>query len=268
MSERWRPDRARQQYKLPAVGDLIAFQHAAWRVMEIRPRPEDLWTDEEREAVAAHYRPDDIRGVLPCNVVVRPAGITGDDPKLRRHDRHLRVPGGRRVMWAVYPDEHYPVCAQCGDPTPCRERSAKWEAEEAVKKMGRYETAGVCPACQEPVTRRQKTLTFPDNLEIPGGPPVTFHLRSDCWSGAMRYEQRWVAADPERRRLTLSCPGRLTNHNDGTYDCTELGHCPSPTARHPSYARCRCPDCHSREWTWGNGCHPDPAARLNLDDAA
>ena len=268
MTDRWYPDRARTQYKMPAVGDLIALDHAAWRVVEIRPKPEDLWTEEEREAMASYYRPDDVRAVWPCNVVVRPAHITGDDPKLRRHDRHYRVPGGHRVMWHVYPDEHYPVCATCGDPTPCRERTAKREAEQAVKAMSRYEMAGVCPACEEAVSARQKSLTFHDNLEIPGGPPVTFHLRGECRRTAANYEQRWVAADPERRRHTLTCPGRLTNHNDGTYDCTQLGECPSPTARHVSYSTCRCPDCHARPWTWGRGCRPDPKARLNLGDAA
>lgn len=123
-------------------------------------------------------------------------------------------------------------------------------------------------ACAEPVTARQKCLSFSENLEVPGGPPVTFHLRSRCNYSAVKYEQRWVAADPNRRRPTLSCPGHVTNHNDGTYDCTQLGDCPGPQARHPSYRMCRCPDCHARPWTWGRGCSPDPKATLNRGETA
>lgn len=86
-------------------------------------------------------------------------------------------------------------------------------------------------------------------------------------SDAVGYEKRWVAADPNRRRTALSCAGHLTNHNDGTYDCTQLADCPGPEVPHPAYTRCSCPDCHARPWTQGSGCLPDPRARRNRGNA-
>lgn len=259
----WYPDKARARWTTPAVGDLIAVDHGAWRVMEIRPKPADLWTDDEREAVRTSYRPAD---VTPCNVVIRPARFRGDDPLLRRHDRHLAVRGGQIYTWYVYPDEHYPVCAACGDPTPCRERTAARIAAREMAVMGRYELAGICPACSEVVTARQKSLTYADNLEVPAGPPVTFHQRGRCVGAAVKYERRWVAADPGRRRPSLYCEGNVTNHNDGTYDCTALSECPGPVTAHRGYSTCRCPSCHAQPWTWGRGCRPDPRAVRNAGD--
>ena len=73
--------------------------------------------------------------------------------------------------WYVYPDlEHYPVCACRSEPMPCRAEEARRTAEAAVQAMDRFEVANVCPACREPVTGRQKALTFSENLEVPGGP--------------------------------------------------------------------------------------------------
>jgi hypothetical protein len=252
---RWYPDHTRST-STPEAGDLIAFRHAAWRVIEVNPVPEDGWTEEEQRDISRwelRFRAQ----VSPTRMVIRPARIAADDPRSRDHDLHLRVGSGLRT-WDIYIDEHYPLCAQCGEPTPCRDRLGQLMAQQALDKMSRYELSGTCPACWEPVTGRQKSVTFSDNLEIPGGPAVTFHIgRGRCRSVAAKYEQRWVAGDPTARRTTLSCPGDVTNHNDGTYDCTELNGCRGPTADHPSYTRCRCPDCHAGS---PFGCDPRPNA--------
>lgn len=262
VEDRWYPDKARPTVLPPKVGDLIAWDHSAWRVIDVSPVPLDKWTDDDHRWVQ-QIKPAHRRAAEPVMVVVRPVAVTGDDPRSRDHDKHLRHRHG--ATWYIYPDAHYPVCASCGDPTPCREMSAQRIAEGAMAHMSRYETAGVCPACREPVTSRQKSLTFSENLEVLGGPPVTFHVgRYGCRYSAAKYETRWVAADPNRRRATLSCLGHVTNHNDGTYDCTQLAECPGPVAHHPSYATCRCPDCHARG---SFGCHPKPNATLNLRQA-
>jgi hypothetical protein len=249
-------------YGCPEVGDVVAFDHRAWQVIQIRDLPPEHWTDRDRfYARSPAHKPKAVQ-LRPMRLVNHP-----DPVKACSEDRHV---GSLRVWdWYVYPDpEHYPVCACCSEPMPCRAEEARRTAEAAVQKMDRFEVANVCPACREPVTGRQKALTFSENLEVPGGPPVTFHLRGKCRYSAAEYEKRWVAADPNRRRHTLSCPGRLTNHNDGTYDCTELGDCPGPSPRHVSYTMCRCPDCHARPWVWGRGCTPDPTAVRNAGEVS
>lgn len=256
---RWYPLGAeRLYYSPPPVGALTAIGHAVWRVVDVQPVPSEKWTDEEREAIekiSHKYRPH--------MVVVRPVEITGDDPRARDHDVHLHAAG---ATWHVYPDEHYPVCAACGEPLPCREQMAARIAEQSAKYMDRYATEGVCPACQEPVTSRQKSMTFSENLEVPAGPPVTFHVgRGGCRQSAADYEKRWVAADPNRRRAVLSCAGHVTTHNDGTYECTEFNECPGPRAKHTSFSVCRCPDCHARG---PFDCHPPANARLLRRDVA
>jgi hypothetical protein len=256
----WFPLGTRTLYGCPTVGTVVAFEHQAWRVVEVRDLPAEQWRDADRTYNrGGKHKPQVVR--------LRPMRLAGhpDPVKARSEDKHY---GSLHVFsWDVYPDpEHYPVCADCAEPMPCRDQVGRETAKAAVDDMGRYELEGVCPACSEPITARQKSRTFPENLEVIGGPPVTFHLRSRCAYDAQQYEKRWVAQDPERRRLTLSCGGHLTNHNDGTYDCTALADCPGPASRHPSYRRCGCPACHARPWTWGSGCNPDPRAKRNAAD--
>jgi len=233
----------------PAPGTLIAHEHAVWRVVEITDLPREKWTERELET-RAHG------DTGPMVVILRPVPI-GRRRRARDHDMHYRWPS--HIGWDVYPDEHYPVCSACGEPTPCREKIGQRIGAREMERMERYEVAGVCPACQEPVTSRQRSLTFPDNVEFPGGPPVTFHRRKRCLYYAADYETAWVAADPERRRATLSCPGHVTNHGDGTYDCTELAGCPGATARHRGYTVCFCPEHRPQALT----CYPGPNARRN-----
>lgn len=250
VSRFWHPLGAQSLYDVPTVGAIVAWHHAAWRVMEVRDIPEDLWTDDDRERLT-HYIPKSLEKFKPRALTLRPVG--NSDIKVRAsQDQHVGI-GGRWIYAValsnfihVYPDEHYPVCATCGEPVPCREKEIQHELERAGKRTRRYELAGVCPDCSEPVTKRQRCITFEGNLEVPLGPPVTFHLRGRCLDGAVSYERRWVASDPEHHRTTLSCLGSVTAHNDGTYECTEFDRCPGPTAQHRGYQQCRCPDCHAR----------------------
>lgn len=260
---RWHPLGTRTERR-PAVGALVAWRHRVWRVVGSEPRPEVDWSAEDREFLGT----TDLGGLTaygrekhrPWMTVLRPVAVTGDDPRARDYDVHLSVPARNFGGFDVYPDEHYPVCAQCAEPLPCREVMARDNAEAAAKKTARYEMAGVCPACNEPVTTRHKAITFDENLEIPGGAPVTYHLRRDCRGGAIGYEQRWAAADPDHRATRLSCSGRLQRHLDGT-ECSEGPLCPSPDVPHPAMIRCwsgsmctRCADAIARrnaagDWT-------------------
>ncbi len=238
----------------PAVGALLAYEYRAWRVRSVSDLPEQEWTDRDRDRAlpAGSFPPP-----VPYVVVLRPATT---DQTFTAHDEdvHLRVNGGD-WGWRQLP-EHYSVCVSCGDVPPCREIHAEQSGKAAMARLSRFEVSGICPACGEPITARQRSITWQDNVELLGGPPVTFHSgRRRCRHAASRYEQKWVAENPGTRRCTLSCPGHVTNHNDGTYACTKLSDCPGPLALHQSYGVCRCPDCHARGQF---GCHPTPTATL------
>jgi hypothetical protein len=240
----WWPDHAARQYTPPEPGQLLAFRHAVYRVVEVRPIPQDRWSAQQRMrhdrlAPESRWR----QGAVPVVVVIRPVAITGEDPRARDHDLHLSC---RRVQpeWWVYHDEHYPVCAICGEPTPCRERLGMRIAAKAMARMARYEQPGVCPSCAQPVTPRQKSFTYPDNIEIPGGPAVTFHVgRRGCRWAAAAYETRWIAADPQHRQPVWSCTGNAISHSDGTYQCSAGDACPGPLAEHAMFAACQSASC-------------------------
>lgn len=226
---RWIPLGAWTHIGFPEVGALVAWDHAVYRVLEINDIPRVDWTAADAKAAA-------IQGP-PRIVVVRPAHITGDDTKLHRHDVHLQAQAG--TTWDVYPTEHYPLCARCGEPPPCREEIAISDAAKAAKQMARYEVAGICPACQQPV--RQGSRTFDENLYMPGGPPVTFHAsRRECYGGLIGYEDAWVAADPDHRKPRYRCDGVLTAHSGDTYECTQGTDCPGAQASHKALQVCQC----------------------------
>ena len=255
---RWCPSGVRPEPRVPEPGELLAYQHAVWRVIEVNPIPEDLWSEQDHTNVRnAHRYPE---RAVPRVVVVRPVHITTNDVRARDHDRHLKHQKG--TWWFIYPNEHYPVCATCGEPLPCRELAGMQAGQAAVERMTRYENPGVCPACQKIITRRQQSITFDENLELPGGPPVTFHTRAACFGSAMRYEQRWARAAPGRR-TRLSCPGHMVTHNDGTYECSSGDACSGPDVEHQAYRTCSCPDCHARG---AFTCRPSSSAARRASD--
>jgi hypothetical protein len=245
---------ARRSHGLPGHGDVVVHEHKVFRVVEVRLIDESEWTDQTRRRVNV-YKPELRHQFLPAHVVLRPIEITDDDPRARDHDKHYRTPPG--YTWDVYPNEHYPVCAACHEPTPCREELGRRVAEQAVERLGRYEDPHVCPSCLEPFTQRQKTVTFEANVEIPGGPAVTYHRRGKCFSGAYQYEQRLAKADADYAPRLL-CLGTLTNHNDGTYECSQSARCGGPHLHHDAYQTCRCADCNANG---PFGCHPPSTAR-------
>lgn len=233
---RWWPDGARHGSgkNRPDVGDIIGHDFQPWRVMEVRDSPlregEPTWC----KPYMLHLR--------PAHLDTWRAGMD--------EDIHGRVVDQR---WPIL-GEHYPVCVKCGDLTPCREVVSAKVAAESAENASRYETAGVCPACEEVVTHRQQSVTWAENVVAVLGPPVTFHLRSKCFWGAYEYEQKWSREYPDRP-LRFHCGGNVVNHGDGTYECTREGECPGPTARHGSMTVCR--DCCTPR---PRDCHPSTHA--------
>lgn len=127
--------------------------------------------------------------------------------------------------WDLYPESgRWPQCSCCGEPMPCR---AELEDREVGKQLDVVEKLasrmpGCCWGCGEPITSRQKAVTYPgDNLDLPGGQPVRFHTRRDCHWMAAQYELRWIAADPRNERVLTwpECGGILVVHRDGSSEC-------------------------------------------------
>lgn len=203
--DKWVPLGASYQWELPDPGVLLALEHAVWRLVEVREVPQVDWTPQQWEKWVAVER-------IPYVLVVRPV----DAPDANQ-DRHMslrvwKTPNNKLTIEPklyVYPSEHYPVCVVCGEPMPCQEESQRVATEHAVgravERVRRFETPGVCPHCEKPVTERQTKVTFQENVYVPLGPPVTFHwhLKDNCRTGACLYEREWIQADPENRHAVL-----------------------------------------------------------------
>lgn len=234
LMQSWRPALTdRHSYRrVPDVGALVGFRGKPYRVAAVRPVPETEWTDRERDWLASHAWCTD----EPIFVRLESAG---DHPSIR-----IRIhPGGSSPTWYILP-EHYAVCVTCGDLAPCEAHLATLAAREAAAQAEKDMRVipGTCPACNEPITSRQKTITYPGgNVLNPFDPgPVRFHTRRQCLGGAERYEAAWVAADPSRprSRLTLTCKGAVIVHGDGSGECYGNIACPGIYARHRYITAC------------------------------
>ena len=256
--ERWTPAMREAHYdRRPPVGRLVAHRRQPWRVIAVHDVPSDEWTEQERDAWLDERMPDPWRR--------RPFLVDVEDPQ--GTPGRMRVGPQHTPTWHVLP-EHYAVCVSCGELAPCIEHTSMIQAQRVMERVERdmRTLPGCCPACQEPITRRQESVTFTgENLLVPlGAPDPTYHLRNACRSGAARYEEMWVKADPTRPRslLTLSCEGGVIVHHDGSAECHGAPDCPSVHARHRYYAAC-----YTQSAGCGRGCpavgHPGCAVRRN-----
>lgn len=259
----------------PEEGDVVAIERAAWKVIrytDAAPTPEE----RERAATAGpwadRYRPYE----LLLQRLHGPAHDAEDD----RHVVSVCVPGDSYPGIPVYPHGRVPLCSCCGHPWPCRIADEQATAEAALKRAEKAMRVmpGCCPACNEPITTRQRSIRFGGpNLLNPLAEGPTYHTRGRCWHAASRYEQLWVAAEPGRPRslLTLQCEGTLIVHGDGTAEChgAKDSDCPSIYARHRCMGVCYtqsagCPrDCPVRGHP---GCEPsgrpaDPRAVTRIE---
>lgn len=262
------PDCARYSYeRRPSIGDVVAQNHAVWRIVEVR----DIRFDDDDQQKHREWQPRS--GPVPANEwQLRPFAVSAewvggvmpawvnDDQKVGSYAVRAR----HHVSWYVYPGGRWPQCSCCGEPMPCRAsitdaqvavEVAKFEAKAAI-------LPGSCWGCGKPVSSRQRAVGFPgENLDLPGGPPVVFHVSGDCTYLARTYEDRWRAADSSRARLVTwpYCRGTLFWHNDGTHEC-HGGH-PSceghGTHDHGSQAGCRymdpCPKGCDPSKSWVRG---------------
>jgi len=231
MSE-WHPAHVAHGYGRgrPEVGEVVAYERRAWKVVLVTVEEP---TPDEQDAVdryTAAWR--DM--ALPYRI--RLQRIHGE-PRDRENTHSDWFP--------AYPHGRVPLCSCHGHPWPCLEADQQAQAE---REMQRVEKAlrllpGCCPACEEPVTSRQRSITFGGpNVQNPLAEGPTFHLRLKYRHAAAQYEETWVAAEPGRQRslLTLACAGTVIVHGDGTAECfgADESDCPSVFARHRGYQAC------------------------------
>jgi hypothetical protein len=244
MSE-WHPEgvgRAGGRRKRPNVGDTVAYDRRAWEVRHVADADP---TDDELERLS-HYVQHARDQMLPYRISLRRLYGEKHDRENSVGDVGLRVPVRRYGdPFHIYPNGRVPLCSCHSQPWPCLEAD---QQEQAAKELREAERElrllpGCCPGCQEPVTSRQKSITFGGpNVRNPLAEGPTFHLRSKCHGAAARYEEAWVNAEPGRARslLTLACRGTVIVHHDGTAECfgADDSDCPSVYARHRCYSAC------------------------------
>jgi hypothetical protein len=198
------------------VGHIVVVQRQAWRVLEIREKPEDLWPADYEQAwqkvvsrwieheaaraageltswgapMAAQTEP--IRSqwyYRPVNVVVQRV----DRPKSKREHILTSVSS----EWQTLP-EHYSVCRLCNELAPCRHVETEATVDLEMEKVERLMAIprGACLGCGETITSRMKGIRFPGpNLWRPdwGTDSAVFHARSreECSNAVWKYEQQW-----------------------------------------------------------------------------
>lgn len=259
LSGKWRPEGIKREYgrRRPNVGDLVAYDYRAWEVVHLRV---DDFADDEQERVSR----DEMR---PYSVSLRRIHGAKHDRENSRQEIGLRVRAFAYGGFDKYENARVPLCSCCGHPWPClaadQQAQAAKEIKAAEKELARM--PGCCPACDEPVTSRQKVITFGGpNVRNPLAEGPTYHLRRKCWGLAAQYEELWVADEPDRLRslLTLSCQGSVIVHGDGSGECLGAADadCPSIHARHRHYSAC-----YIQSHGCGRACSRDghPGTRLS-----
>lgn len=239
----WHPAGVAREYgrRRPAVGDLVAYDHRAWEVTHVKLRDFD-GDDQER---ADGYRPQYRDEMRPYSVSLRRIHGERHESENSRQEIGLRIRAFVYGGFDRYENGRVPLCSCHGHPWPCAESDHQRQAEKEIKAAEKELRLipGCCPACEEPVTSRQKSITFGGpNVRNPLAEGPTFHLRHKCRGGAARYEELWVIAEDGRQRslLTLACAGSVIVHGDGSGECFGAADsdCPSIYARHRYHSAC------------------------------
>lgn len=243
--DQWRPREGRSN---PAhriePGSIVLWDRKPYRLIEVRERAHADWPEEYRQKWVEHRMPD------PATWHYRPVVVVlRDVDDERAKPLHLVGPAGH--YWHVLP-EHYSVCRLCGEIPPCTHVHTEAVVGRATERMAEEMAIlpGCCHACREPITARQKSVTFPGpNLVRPdlGDDSARFHSRAACFDALFAYDERWANAAPGRKRL-FYCEGRLTQHFDKTLECTEPD-CPGADARHAMWMQ-HWPDGDSARGCW------------------
>lgn len=272
----WRPLMGgKETVQRPNVGDLVGWRYAAWRVTEVRVRADSDLTDEDHKTLKI-WKPAYRDQHRPFTAVLRHESgplLVEQGQYQRLHDGTITIhlgkkTAGRGPNWHILGDR-YPCCSCCGHPWPCREYDRDQLAAAEGKRLDeamRTTDPGVCAGCLEPITTRQKAITFPEeSLIVPGAPGPTFHAgRGACWHAAERYERdKRLVTYPDVARIA-SCPGLLFHHlADSREECTAENAC---TGAHGPAGVRRTLACVTRSHIATNdGCYPRPPSDCGYD---
>lgn len=250
----WHPSGITRSYDRhrPEVGTIVAFDRRAWEVRHISDADPEPYEADRLVSYAPAWR-DRMR---PYRVTLRRIHGAPHERENSVQDVGLRVGTSAYAPLPTYPNGRVPLCSCCSHPWPCLEADQQAQAEKEIRAAEREMSLlpGCCPACQEPVTSRQRSITFGGpNVRNPLAEGPTFHLRRACRGGAARYEELWVNDEPGRARslLTLACAGTIIVHHDGAAECfgADESDCPTVYAKHRGYMACyiQSPGC-------GRGC--------------
>lgn len=161
---------------------------------------------------------EDVREDRDCWIVEH---VAVDEDRYTGHREAIGF--WRDVGWPSL-SEHYPICGTCRGLMPCEHAIIDKIAQYGAEKFARFSDPTACPACQEPITLRQKTITFDRNLHGIG--TVSFHLRKRCLESAMSYDQ---LVHREDGNYQLVCPGAHYRGLDS--DGTPVTYCSLPDCR-------------------------------------
>lgn len=224
---RWTPNAIRRQVgPRPEPGDLIGHKYAAWRVVEVNPVTDADLNEQQRHNMALR-KPGYQELCRPYYLVLAHTNgpILARVQVLDDGTKTLHVAVDRPDWTRVHiMPERYQTCSCHGHPWPCQGEMQDRVAARGVAAMEALasKVPGCCWCCNEPITHRQHTVDYPgDNVDLPGGPSVRFHLRRSCYYSATQYELRWLAVDPRRERVLTwpRCGGILVIHADGSSEC-------------------------------------------------
>jgi hypothetical protein len=216
----------------PPAGRLIAHQHAVWRIHQVQIPAEFTGDDRQMWLDAGCPDPAELDRWTGWPYIVHAVWVAGERPSWAPATgpvvAKLRVPAspwGGKNTWHLYPESgRWPQCSCCGGPMPCRAELLDQRVAAGLAEVEKHthKMPGCCWACTEPITHRQKAVTYEgDNLDMPTGPAVQFHTRQQCRPAACEYEERWLVLDPRRERILTwpTCGGILIVHADGTSQC-------------------------------------------------
>lgn len=256
MSRKWDPTGA-ERYgarRRPEVGDVVALAYRAW---EVTHSSDAIPTAEEEDRLNSYVGTWRDR-MRPYRLSLRRLHGEKHDAENSRQETAIRIPVGGYHHPPIYPNGRVPLCSCHGHPWPCLESEQQKQAEAEIARAEKAMNLmpGCCPACEEPVTSRQKSITFGGpNVTNPLAEGPTYHLRRKCYGAAARYEEKWVNAEPGRLRslLTLRCQGTVVVHGDGSAECfgAEGSDCPSVFAQHRANT-----SCYMQTHGCGRGCTP------------
>ena len=204
----WRPALLTTERKnRPEVGDVVAMEYRAWAIVHMS---DGAMTSEETADLERRFKPGYRDQQKPYRVTLRRLHGPIHEVENDQQEVAFSVALGAWHSWEVYPEGRVPLCSCCSHPWPClmvtSAQDAKQQGRLLDEKMA-HAQPGCCYSCGEIISHRQKSVTYPEpNVELPGFPPPTFHLRESCSPMRRYYDRKRAAAFPDAQPVIQEEP--------------------------------------------------------------